>query len=278
VAPTRQLLPATVEALDALEAAIGMLPAMDGAEIELAENIPAVERAVHVLMPRPPLVPQLRALPSIDGLSGVSFAVPEAGDVHVSVGSTLVRDTLDVPSSAGPLVVSLERHAHAFFQGNRFLLGKLLAGVAALVPAGSVLDLYAGVGPFAMTLAARGDADVVAVEGDPYAAADLGRNALRAGGAIVPRHRPVEAFLGDAGPMAVDTAIVDPPRTGLSREATGGIAALRTSRLVYVSCDVATAARDAHALADHGFRLVSLRAFDMFPNTAHVETLILFER
>jgi hypothetical protein len=53
---------------------------------------------------------------------------------------------------------------------------------------------------------------------------------------------------------------------------------LASSRVVYVSCDVATAARDARVLLDHGYGLKSLRVFDMFPNTAHIETLMLFER
>jgi tRNA/tmRNA/rRNA uracil-C5-methylase (TrmA/RlmC/RlmD family) len=129
-----------------------------------------------------------------------------------------------------------------------------------------------------MTLAARGDTDIVAIEGDHSAAADLARNARRAEGRIVPRHRPVEAFLQDAPPRGIGATVVDPPRTGLSREALAGIVALETPRLVYVSCDVATAARDARALSDGGYRLGSIQAFDMFPNTAHVETLMLFER
>ena len=141
-----------------------------------------------------------------------------------------------------------------------------------------MLDLYAGVGPFAMTLAARGDVDLIAVEGDDSSAADLAHNAARAGTRVTVRHRAVETFLADGLPSAIDTAIVDPPRTGLSRESVAGVLKLRAPRLVYVSCDVATAARDARVLRDDGYHLTSIRAFDMFPNTAHVETLMLFDR
>ncbi len=71
---------------------------------------------------------------------------------------------------------------------------------------------------------------------------------------------------------------MDPPRTGLSREAVAGILALKPDRLVYVSCDVATLARDTRALLDNGYELGPVTALDLFPNTAHVETLTMFTR
>ena len=75
-----------------------------------------------------------------------------------------------------------------------------------------------------------------------------------------------------------ETVIVDPPRTGMSKEAMAGVAALMAPRVVYVSCDIATLARDARVLLDAGYRMASLRAFDLFPNTAHVETVMAFSR
>jgi tRNA/tmRNA/rRNA uracil-C5-methylase (TrmA/RlmC/RlmD family) len=71
--------------------------------------------------------------------------------------------------------------------------------------------------------------------------------------------------------------LVDPPRTGMSKEALRGALALKPARLVYVSCDVATLARDARIIVDHGFRLATVGAFDLFPNTAHVESLVVFD-
>ena len=72
------------------------------------------------------------------------------------------------------------------------------------------------------------------------------------------------------------TVIVDPPRTGISKAAMKAVAALGASRVVYVSCDPATMARDARRLLDTGYRLESLRAFDLFPNTPHVECMGVF--
>jgi tRNA/tmRNA/rRNA uracil-C5-methylase (TrmA/RlmC/RlmD family) len=88
----------------------------------------------------------------------------------------------------------------------------------------------------------------------------------------------VEDFLRQSKDGPVATFIVDPPRTGMSREATQGIQRAKPARLVYVSCDVATLARDVRALVDHGYALEQIRAFDLFPNTAHVETIAVFDR
>jgi 23S rRNA (uracil1939-C5)-methyltransferase len=73
-----------------------------------------------------------------------------------------------------------------------------------------------------------------------------------------------------------DVIIADPPRTGLSREVLDGIVALRASKVVYVSCDVATLARDARRLVDDGYAIQRIDAFDLFPNTPHVETVVVF--
>jgi 23S rRNA (uracil1939-C5)-methyltransferase len=72
--------------------------------------------------------------------------------------------------------------------------------------------------------------------------------------------------------------IVDPPRTGMSREALDGVVEIRAPRIVYVSSDVATLARDARRLVDGGYAIAQVTAFDLFPNTPHVETVVVFER
>ncbi|HEX4565372.1 MAG TPA: hypothetical protein VH138_02030, partial [Vicinamibacterales bacterium] len=72
------------------------------------------------------------------------------------------------------------------------------------------------------------------------------------------------------------TVIMDPPRTGLSRAALDGVLGLKPQRLVYVSCDVATLARDARVIVDAGYRIDRADAFDLFPNTPHVETVVVF--
>jgi len=73
------------------------------------------------------------------------------------------------------------------------------------------------------------------------------------------------------------TLILDPPRTGLSGKALEGVAGLRAPRIVYVSCDAPTLARDVRALVDAGYELRQLTAFDLFPNTAHVETVAVLQ-
>ena len=81
-----------------------------------------------------------------------------------------------------------------------------------------------------------------------------------------------------SSPEAPDVLIVDPPRTGISREALDGVIRLRAPKIVYVSCDVATLARDSKRLVDAGYRIEQASAFDLFPNTPHVETVISFGR
>ena len=88
----------------------------------------------------------------------------------------------------------------------------------------------------------------------------------------------MEAFLDKTVGTPISGAIVDPPRTGMSAEALGGLSALRPPRVVYVSCDVATLARDAKRLVEAGYRLTRVSGFDLFPDTAHIETLAVFDR
>ena len=77
---------------------------------------------------------------------------------------------------------------------------------------------------------------------------------------------------------AVEVVIVDPPRTGMSPEALQSVLGVKPSRLIYVSCDVATLARDARKIVDAGFAIERADAFDLFPNTPHVETVVVFTR
>jgi len=191
----------------------------------------------------------------------------------VIAGSPYVTDVLSINGHA----VTLRRHVLAFFQANRFLLHDLVAHVSERIEQGSsVVDLYAGVGVFAVTAAMVRGARVIAVEGDRVAARDLDANAAAAEGAVETVHQAVEAFTVGARPRP-DTLIVDPPRTGMSKEALEGAIRLGATQVLYVSCDVATLARDSRRLVDAGYRLTRIHAFDLFPNTPHVETVVEFE-
>jgi 23S rRNA (uracil1939-C5)-methyltransferase len=252
---TRQLLPATLETVDRLMAAIRSIGAAAVREIELSENVDASERVAHLDLSEP-LDPRLvEKLVSVDGLTPGPF----------------VTDSIAI----GDVSLALRRHVLSFFQGNRFLLRDLVAHVTDLVPAGApLLDLYAGVGLFSVAAAAVRGADVTAVEGDAAGFEDLRANAAAATGKV----NAVRAAVEDVAVRTADVVIVDPPRTGMSAEAIRKVLALKPSRLIYVSCDVATLARDSRKIVDAGYALDRADAFDMFPNTPHVETVVVFAK
>jgi 23S rRNA (uracil1939-C5)-methyltransferase len=157
----------------------------------------------------------------------------------------------------------------AFAQVGRAANAALVAAVAqAMGPApGRVLELHAGSGNFTRLLVSRADT-VIAGEGDPRAVERGRRNVPGAD------WRPVTA-LPDR--LAVDTVLVDPPREGLDARHLA-LAAGGRRRLVYVSCDPQTLARDAARLQAQGWRLEGARAFDLMPQTHHVEVVAWFAR
>ena len=256
---TRQLLPATCDVLDRLSAAVNSL-GLDVREIELSENVDASGRAISLESATAIDVQSSRSLAATDGLTGFG---PDA----------TVMETLTVDGAS----ISLRRSVLAFFQGNRYLLGTLVNHVVSQVPKGaSVVDLYAGAGLFAIGAAAARSARVQAVEGDRVSAADLVANSAPYDD-VVARREPVEAFVSQS-PRTPDVLIVDPPRTGMSREALDGVIRLNAPTLVYVSCDVATLARDSKRLVESGYQIDEAKAFDLFPNTPHVEAVVVLRR
>jgi len=174
--------------------------------------------------------------------------------------------------------MTLQRDVRAFFQGNRYLLPTLVSRVVSLVEPGPVVDLYAGVGLFGVALAACGRRAIAAVEGDRVSAQDLKANAAPYGSAIEAMREDVETYLGRHAAVPDATFVVDPPRTGMSREAATAIVGCRPRAIVYVSCDAATLARDVRRLIDSGYVLEHIEGFDLFPNTAHVETVAKLRR
>jgi 23S rRNA (uracil1939-C5)-methyltransferase len=274
----RQLLESSLESIMALQRALTDLGLSTVREVELSENCAGDQRAFHLLLEDDGDPSRLAAIKAIEGVRGISCGAMSGGRPLTLWGTPVVEDQIAVPARTGNFSVTLERQAHAFFQANRFLLAPLVAAVVDEIPSGRVLDLYAGVGLFAVALAARGVREVIAIEGDSVSARDLKHNASRYGDRVEARHQSVEAFLGARRVPPVETVIVDPPRTGMSRDAVRSVIALRAPRVVYVSCDVATLARDARMLVDAGYTVSRVRAFDLFPNTAHVETLAVFVR
>ncbi len=137
-------------------------------------------------------------------------------------------------------------------------------------PGESVVDLYAGVGLFACLLGDRvgPTGSVLAVEASTRACADAARNSADQPWVRV-RTEVVTARLLNR--VTGDLIVLDPPRAGAGLEVTTALAALRPRAMAYVSCDPATFARDLRVLLDTGWSVASLRAFDLFPQTEHVE-------
>ncbi|MFL6228973.1 MAG: class I SAM-dependent RNA methyltransferase [Pyrinomonadaceae bacterium] len=170
--------------------------------------------------------------------------------------------------------------AACFFQINHALLEALVNAATRDEAGESAVDLYCGVGLFTLPLARR-FARVTGVEGNAAAAAYARRNLsdARLANAEI-KMAPVGEWLAQrASKLApVDLVLLDPPRAGAEHGAVEGIVALRPRRIVYVSCDPATLARDLRELSAHGYALASLEAFDMFPQTHHVETIARLTR
>ncbi len=152
------------------------------------------------------------------------------------------------------------------------------AVVRAVRPANSpkVLELHSGIGNFSIPLA-RAGAQVTSFESNQRAAVLAGRNARAAGVQIDTHGEPDIAAISHA--KFANILVLDPPRVG-AKEVCRAIRADSTAieRIVYVSCDSATLARDLKSLGQNGFRLLSIAAFDMFPQTPHVESLAILAR
>jgi tRNA/tmRNA/rRNA uracil-C5-methylase (TrmA/RlmC/RlmD family) len=271
---TGQLLP---ESLAAAARVVRLVDQAGGVAktMEIADNIAADQRSINVEVLaqgrlstadlESVLGPDLTSI-SIGGFTGI-----------LNAGAPAISDSLEA-LTRGRASGVLSRSASSFFQANRFLLPELVTSVmGAVAPEGGVLDLYAGVGLFAVALAGGGRGGITAVEGDEGSGADLGRNAEPFASALSAVVGPVEEYVA-ARRALPPTVIVDPPRTGLSKPVVETLASRGGGRIVYVSCDPPTLARDARALLDGGYRLTSVRAFDLFPNTPHVETLAVFDR
>lgn len=168
--------------------------------------------------------------------------------------------------------------APSFFQVNTAqaeVLVRIACEMAAVEEGMLVADVFAGVGLFSLALADAG-ADVVAIELSGSAVRDLRRNADANG-------LYVDAICDDAV-RALDqlegaqVVLVDPPRAGLEKRVLEGICTAAPERMVYVSCDPQTLARDAARFAAKGYQLRRMCPVDLFPQTYHVETVSLFAR
>lgn len=270
ITASRQLRAESAAVLDTLCAAVAADPNAT-AEVEWAESVAGSRAVAHVALTSSG--PAFTLSP-IDGLDAASWS-DARGRMRQAWGEPVVVDTLAV-SGGTVATVDVRHHVRAFFQGNRYLLQALVDDVVGRVSAPVVADLYAGVGLFSVVLAAQGRA-VEAVEGDDWAAGDLQANGGPTSRVHV-HHRAVETYVQRTRLDAFGTVVVDPPRTGLAPEVATALVGARVPRVVYVSCDPATLARDVRQFVDGGYTVHDVRAFDLFPRTAHVETVLTLTR
>jgi 23S rRNA (uracil1939-C5)-methyltransferase len=256
--------------LEALKGDPALLARLRG--IELAESLDGSER-VACLDTTLPVKEAARygsataELPWLTGLGVLSQAESRSGRFVQLRGEPYVY-----ASVAG---LRLRSHVRSFFQANRYLLADLVSAVLARVPeGGSALDLFAGVGLFALPLSAGGRA-VCAAEINPFAIDDAIANAAAAGLDLRLERADVREALQRWPPARDERVVLDPPRTGAGREVVAALVARKPAAVVYVSCDPPTLGRDLRMFADSGYRLESLEAFDMFPDTFHLESLAL---
>lgn len=161
---------------------------------------------------------------------------------------------------SGAVFLQVNRSAAALLEAH---LIELVGSVAGL----RIVDAYCGVGLLARRFAREG-AEVIGIELDEAAVEEARRHAPASATFVVDR---VESVLPEALPA--NLVILNPPRTGLDPAVPEALRSAPPERLIYVSCDPATLARDLARLG-HGFRIASIRSFDLFPQTAHVETVV----
>lgn len=255
---------------------------------ECAVLVPELQESLEFLrreMQEDRLPEEARYFRAVVGEDGVA--------INPSVGSPNVREGL-VPSASEDDVThtiggdTFRLNAESFFQANADLLPQLVDAALSGANGKTAIELYCGVGLFTLPLARR-FTQIIAVEGDSTAAKlardnlanarlknaevvsqDVGRwlEEVGSSSSTSEKRRQVAAFED-----GVDFLLLDPPRTGAESRVIAGIIKLKPRQISYVSCDPATLARDLKKLIGAGYALDSATAFDMFPQTHHVETV-----
>lgn len=230
-------------------------------------DIAAAARLVHD-------IPQLERI----FFTGQNFPLTAAAppDCHRQLGMR------PAPAGEGLPPFSLQWEVGGFCQVNleqNSALVRLACEYAALKPEETVLDLFCGAGNFSMPLAAAA-ASLVGIEGQGAAIRSARINSESGGLSNTtfhkrPIHEACKAFV-DQG-VTFDCLVIDPPRQGVPGLAPS-LHAICRSRMVYISCDPATLSRDLADLTGAGFRLGAIRPVDMFPQTHHIETVVVLEK
>ena len=197
---------------------------------------------------------------------------------HILYGPGYIEDTLcGVPVRLGPL---------SFYQVNTLAAERLYdvaAQYAQLTPDDTLLDLYCGMGTIGLSMAEQ-CRELIGVEIVPEAIESAKANAARMGEAVAAKSR---FFCADAGQAATqlaaeglhpDIVMLDPPRKGCDEATLSAVVRMAPRRVVYVSCNPATSARDAAWLEQNGYHAEKVQPVDLFPRTKHCETVVLLSK
>ncbi|MDE2817648.1 MAG: 23S rRNA (uracil(1939)-C(5))-methyltransferase RlmD [Chloroflexota bacterium] len=243
-----------------------VIPQDSGAKLALIlEGVRNVD-----LEAEPELGAVLEALATIPEAVSISYRTP-SGRVEPFAGGALVGIEL--------MGKTIQFPPGAFFQASVEMLPTAIARMRALAAIRSdetVLDLYCGVGIFGLFMA-EDSGHVIGIEVDQQAIAAARQTAENWGMRNInfwdlPAEKVTEEL------PQVDIAVVDPPRTGMDPRVLRAVAGSAPSRIVYLSCEPSTLARDAGLLQEEGYRVERLELFDFFPQTYHIENLALFRR
>jgi tRNA/tmRNA/rRNA uracil-C5-methylase (TrmA/RlmC/RlmD family) len=232
------------------------------------------------------------------GAESVDVIAPSVGDVQIIVAEkgAAGRRHRPTPKPITELVGNREFRLDAagFWQVHARAAETLFAAVQDAIdpnlfdPKAANLDLYGGVGLFAAAVGEKFGADVriTSVESDAQATGNAAQNLAEWMGASAHTDR-VDRFLAgvtrdataaERSRQQAATVVLDPPRAGAGADVVDKLAVLAPAQVVYVACDPVALARDIALFAAHGYTLSSLRAFDLFPNTHHVEAVALLTR
>ncbi|MCR5735292.1 MAG: 23S rRNA (uracil(1939)-C(5))-methyltransferase RlmD [Lachnospiraceae bacterium] len=246
--------------------------------INISKNKTGFNEKTELLFEQAELVEKLRA---VEGVKSIVLNINNKntnvilGDEDVVIyGTSAIHDTL--------LGIDYEISAHAFYQVNPLQTEKLyqtVAEFAALSGTEEVWDICCGIGTIALTLS-KDAATVHGLEIVPEAIDDAKRNAVLNNVTNADFIcAPCEEYLpAHRDRIRADVVVMDPPRKGMDEKALEVVVSVSPRRIIYVSCDPATLARDLRYLSNNGYYPDRIRSVDMFPHTTHVETVVLLSK
>jgi 23S rRNA (uracil1939-C5)-methyltransferase len=203
---------------------------------------------------------------------------PDKGAIDAAVGDngavSVDSEELGLPAENITFTAAGEHYsfaANVFFQGNKFLVDKLIETAISDATGQTALDLYSGVGLFTLPLA-RNFKKVTAVE-EYYPAVEFSKSNASGCDNVQIVAAPVGRFLAEYK-GEVDFALLDPPRSGTEKKTVLDLIRIRPKRVAYVSCDPSVLSRDLRRFIDSGYAIESITAIDLFPQTHHVETVV----